>query len=635
MAAVVPSDGNMQTETDQVVTADVANKYNVKSQDVNASQSDDKEEKTEDSTTHTSEQAHTNGINTNSAVEGDPWDPLTAVDSALLSALLDPRERKALLRLEHTLTDFINSSLHFIEVGGAFNSIVLGENEGVDRGYRLEECMSPQNVQEFQFQQSRGLRQTSFQRLTLHRLADRFGIVREVIPQNEKIVTSLNLIRLIKTEESRVPDHMVGDVDLGLLIGWKNPLARENRSNTYSNNAGGTYGTNNGGGFNALWNPNGDQEMHQLSDHMGSSSLNNPSAPQPNKKMVIMKRSSTSGSNNNDNKGQKEGKSRNRKKLVDKEKAYEEARARIFGVDKKEEDEATACVIGANVEDGGEETNNGSDPSAEYTSERYEDGNVDQMATENMEKRLNPQVMEFKPLSSLEESQHSTTSIASGHEQIQMGEDCKSEEGDQSNTAAASKEKIITEEAANTKQNKKSNRNKSSGKTSPASNNNNKSTGKAVYRNRQQEEADPDFKRRSGPSYYTPQYSHNPYSPNIYNNMVNNAICGQTMGQHPNIMVGQHPGYYGQQQFYPNHLTSPQSPAFYGHQGGYPVTQNKTAPSSTQDDSSPTPAASDGNKSEESEDRTQQTKPQVLQKPPGGCGAKVAALTPEDFPALR
>jgi hypothetical protein len=117
--------------------------------------------------------------------------------------------------------------------------------------------------------------------------------------------------------------------------------------------------------------------------------------------------------------------------------------------------------------------------------------------------------------------------------------------------------------------------------------------------------------------------------------MVNNAICGQTMGQHPNIMVGQHPGYYGQQQFYPNHLTSPQSPAFYGHQGGYPVTQNKTAPSSTQDDSSPTPAASDGNKSEESEDRTQQTKPQVLQKPPGGCGAKVAALTPEDFPALR
>ncbi|KAL7506686.1 hypothetical protein ACHAXN_003919 [Cyclotella atomus] len=634
MASVIPSDG---TEvTDEVATADVAdNNNNFKAQDVNAPQSYYKEEKTEDSTTHTSNQANTNDTNATSAVDGDSWDPLTTVDSALLSALLDPRERKALLRLERALTDFINSSLHFIEVGGAFNAIVLGENEGVDRGYSLEECMSPQNVQEFQFQQSRGLRQTSFQRLTLHRLADRFGIVREVIPQNENIVTSLNLIRLIKTEESRVPDHMVGEVDLGLLVGWKNPLARENRSSNYNNNNGG-YGTNNGGGFNTLWSPNGDQELHQLSDHMGSSSLNNPPAaqPQPSKKMVIMKRSSTSGSNNNDSKGKKEGKSRNRKKLVDKEKAYEEARARIFGVEKKEGDKATSCVAGENVEAGVDENHNGSDRSAECM-DGCQDGNVDQTIVENPEKKqLNPQVMEFKPLSSLEESQHSTTSVVTGDEQIEAGEDCESEEGDQNNTAAESKEKIITEESSNTKQNKKANKTKSSGKTSPSSNNNNKSTGKAVYRNRQQEEADPDFKRRSGPSYYTPQYSHNPYAPNIYNNMVNVSMCGQTMGQHPNMMAGQHPGYYGQQQFYPNHLTSPQSPAFYGHQGGYPVTQNKAAPSAPQDNARPASAV-DGNKQKESGSKTQQTKPQVLQKAPGGCGTKVAALRPEDFPALR
>lgn len=638
MAAVLSPDNNIDAEAaDGVFSADLAISSIEKAQDASAPPSVDKEEKTEDpSNGNVTSDRTSNG-------EAPQWDPLATVDSALLSALLDPRERRALLRLERVLAEFTDSALNSIEVGGAFNTIVLGENEGVDRGYKLEECMNPQNVQEFQFQQSRGLRQTSFQRLILHRLADRFGIVREVIPQNENIVTSLNLIRLIKTEESCVPERMVAEVDPSVLVGWRNPLARDSRSNNNMgyNNSGGC-GNNNAGGYTALWSPNGEQDnMHHLSDHMANSSLNNPQAPQPTKKMVIMKRSSTGGSNNDGGKGKKEGKSRNRKKLVDKEKAYEEARARIFGVEKGDDD---VGVDGANE---------GAAYNAENT-EEDEKGTVQGASGDSSpdskteKKQLNPQVTEFKPHTSLEASHHSVDSMGSGSESVELGDRSK---GEKNESNASPQEKTEVGQRSNAKQNKKSSKGKS-GKTSPSTNNNSRATGKAVYRNRQQEEADPDFKRRAGPTYYTPQYAQNPYAQNVvYNNMVNVA-----MGQHPNAMGGQHPNlamqghpgqhYYGQQQFYQNHLTTPQSPYFgQGYHAQHPqdlAKQNKS-------ESSPAAlnknfAAPDSSKLKKdsivTSDETEQAKHQAPQQQDqvgtgGGCGPKVVALKPDDFPALR
>jgi len=500
---------------------------------------------------------HGNVITPQVVNNSSTWDPLATVDSALLSALCDARERKALLRLEHTLCEFTNNpSLDSIEVGGAYNSIVLAENEGVNRGRDLYTCMSPSNITEFQNQHAKGMRQTSFQRLILHRLADRFGIVREVIPQNENIVTSLNLIRLIKTEATLMPSHLLVDVDLGLLVDYKNPLARSDRNgglNSHmnmernNNNAqygysgiyNGGYNNNNCGTPNMMEQQQDHQNMRQLSDSMGSTNI------MENKKMVIMKRNNSNGENSNNNGSKKkEGTGRNRKKAVDKEKAYEEARARIFGAENKSDETRSDAVVAA-----------------------------DEIDNEKLtEKRgLNPQVTEFKPqLSFGEVSSHPSSASLTNSEPVASG---GSEDLNNAEKSNSPQESTSDEGAA------------ASTKSKPKSKSNNKKQGKAVYRNRQQEEADPDFKRRSTGSYYTPYnhaQNHNPYAPsNPYNNMVN-----VSMGNiHPNTnpasqqhmamaMGGQH--YYGQPSggYYPNHGT-PQSPAFFVPPGGFPHMPSK------------------------------------------------------------
>ncbi|KAK1745587.1 hypothetical protein QTG54_003511 [Skeletonema marinoi] len=188
-------------------------------------------------------------------------------------------------------------SLTSIDVGGAFNSIVVGlrpqqtsENEPTGGGVTDEEDATTfvpsqsQGLQDLLNQYQRGVRQTSFQRLILHRLADRFNIVREQI-------NNVN----------------------------PNPTPAANK-----------------------------EGMRTLSDNMNAASLDNaagvtsmPGPKKPNKKMVIMKRNSssnTSGSGEGGANGKREGRSR-RKKLEDREKAYEEARARIFGKEEKKEAE--------------------------------------------------------------------------------------------------------------------------------------------------------------------------------------------------------------------------------------------------------------------------------------------------------
>ena len=526
------------------------------------------------------------------------WNPLTEIDSALLSALCDSRERKALLRLEQSLVDFTKDpSLHSIEVGGAYNSIVLGKDEGVDRGLEIQKCMNAQNISEFQFQQTRGMRQTSFQRLILHRLADRFNIVREVIPQNENVVTVLNLIRLVKTDESIVPSRLLIDVDLGLLIEYKNPLARSDRQGM--NN--GYYSNGNGGE---------QEDVKPISEPMASSTSEsnlaiNMNNKMVNKKMVIMKRD-TSGSSNNNDKTKKEGKSRNsRKKLVDKEKAYEEARARIFGIDKSSE--------------GSDEGGNSNDDEG------------DEKAQKSDKAQLNPEVAAFSPQSSFGESRPPTASLES--EPNVLKEVGKEQTCEQSNK----------ERAEEDDSNQNIMQTKSPSETQ--SNNSTKSTGKAVYRNRQQEEADPDFRRRSGPSYYTNtapmQYGQNPYAQN--NPYVNVAMGQHYYGQHTTAANGAYP-------YHPNHLPTPQSPTFFmGAQNVYPIPKHAPNKVAVQDAASHSDVVATNKANESDKPQPQIMKPKGKKSTEGHatvsnnnanmsvrCSAQNnVTLKPEDFPALR
>jgi hypothetical protein len=262
---------------------------------------------------------------------------------------------------------------------------------------------------------------------------------------------------------------------------------------------------------------------------MNSSNLND--AKKTKKKMVIMKRNSSGGGADDKNKGKKNEQSRKGRKLVDREKAYEEARARIFGVE--------ADAQGAATEEGSNNDDN--------------TGGAMDGGTAEKKVQLNPQVAEFSPSS----CQSQSPAVSENAEPSGENAESKSEQVDAQTEAPA--------DAPETETKPKQQRTKMQSKQSAQ---------KAVYRNRQQEEADPDFKRRSDirPAYipaHSQPYPNNPYAPNPYVNMVNAA-----MGQHPQHLQHMHPmamqHYYNQ--YYPNHMASPQSPAYFVG-NGYPQQQ--------------------------------------------------------------
>mmetsp|Transcript_12505 Transcript_12505/g.15688 ORF Transcript_12505/g.15688 Transcript_12505/m.15688 type:complete len:885 (-) Transcript_12505:269-2923(-) len=243
------------------------------------------------------------------------------IDSALLSALCDQRERKGLLRLEQVLIDFMNErNTGFIEVGGPNNSIVIGGQTGGR--------LSQTNGEEV-----RG-RQTSFQRLCLHRLADRFNIVREssssvwTTPQGgagDEYLPPVScpspsgsimpgLIRLVKVKSSRIPPNLLIDLDVEKIDASKEGDQGDGTVRTITDNLAQTNITQNGDVV--VVGRRGNQ--------------------QPRRKMMIMKRGSSrsiSSGSDRDSRHQSQGGGRNSirgKNLSDKEKAYAEARARIF-----------------------------------------------------------------------------------------------------------------------------------------------------------------------------------------------------------------------------------------------------------------------------------------------------------------
>ena len=237
-----------------------------------------------------------------------------------------------------------------MEVGGAYNAIVVKQSsipiaEAGDRDGEIP-LVSRQGLDALIHEQQRGQKQTSFQRLILHRLADRFGILREqinnVAPDGRLVdvggITqytqnfSPGLIRLVKTDGSSMPRNLIIDVDLGLLTNYRNPRANRNFQNGY-----GGYAS--GGGYNSGYQNSGygqfDDGTAQITDQMGSATLGSNEAiaaaapKKTKKKMVIMKRDSSTGDAKD--KSKSKGKKKTKKKIEDREKAYEEARARIFG----------------------------------------------------------------------------------------------------------------------------------------------------------------------------------------------------------------------------------------------------------------------------------------------------------------
>lgn len=507
-----------------------------------------------------------------STVAADEWNPLEEVDSALLTALCDVKERKALVRLESILVDFMKDpSLPSIDVGGAFNSIVVGlrpqqqtsedqtPTTSASGGVTTEEDATTfvpsqsQGVQDLLTQYQRGIRQTSFQRLILHRLADRFNIVREQInninpiptpvTNNERntgerglvdvgannsnnYITSwvpqqqqqqqqnsypLGLIRLIKNEESCIPAHLLINLDLSLLVNYKNPRARNFVPNNNNNN-------------------NAEEGIRTLSENMNAASLDNaagvtsmPGPKKPNKKMVIMKRNSssnTAGSGEGSGNGKREGRSR-RKKLEDREKAYEEARARIFGKEEKKEAE------GGITDDRGE--------SAAAVQDNLSPLNSCHSSFSAEENTEAPPPTESES-ADVSNSGHIVPSQLISRTTPKIRSASPSPEPPSNNAVSGS----LVETEAEQKQ-------QSQSKT------------KAVYRNRQQEENDPDFRRRSAyvPAAAMGVTSSGHMPPGVPYNMVNPYAVNPysaVPGQH--VMMQQQPPH-----FYPHPgQVTPQDP---------------------------------------------------------------------------
>ena len=211
----------------------------------------------------------------------DPADfPDGTIDSALTSALRDPRERLGLLKLEQAMIDFLKSSDGYIEVGGPYNSFVVSPTSGIVSG------------QSTAFDRP----QTTFQRCILHRLADRFCIARETGSIFE------GYIRLVKLKDSKIPKRLLVDLDPSE---YGTPLAETSKSLESVTIVGSSNSSN------------------QSVFFVGSKSRN--------RKMKIMKRDSSgdsfkSSSNGSDSRSTP----RKGRNFSDKEKAYAEARARIF-----------------------------------------------------------------------------------------------------------------------------------------------------------------------------------------------------------------------------------------------------------------------------------------------------------------
>jgi len=344
------------------------------------------------------------------------------IDPALLSALRDGRERRNLLKLEQTMIELCrkNSSMHLDvlpysyyqnsnnAIGGMNNGQSgggFGNNGGVGGGGTMNG--------------NSGFRmQTSFQRLCLHRLADRFGIIREnilghpggngemhsnantsgimggnnvgIVPNVAGATTStgcvvnyggsygayfvpqqqqqqqqqqhtMNTIRLVKTRDSRIPSPLLIDLDCQHGDAVQNGVNNgDSACGAVGSGSGQWYRGENSGntasdGMAAMKETTQDmiKSLSGLSlnndtmngSNHSSANINVAGKQTKQRRPKIMKRG---GKDDKNKKGVGEkagGKKKKRLALSERERAYAEARARIFGTDVVEGD-VNAVVAG-------------------------------------------------------------------------------------------------------------------------------------------------------------------------------------------------------------------------------------------------------------------------------------------------
>jgi hypothetical protein len=251
------------------------------------------------------------GMSNATAPQVKPQVPVPEIDSALVAAMKDDRERVALWRLETTLCEFLDTNKNntagaWLEVGGPWNSIVVTDPT-LNQKLSLKQ-QAPQA-------QHAG-RQTSFQRCLVHRLADRFGIVRETGQVLE------GSIRLIKLADSKIPVPLLQDLDLNAYsaasasaVSGVDSLSRQLASQTLQPKC----------------------TTNSKTNTTNTTSTNTNGTGSKPRKMKIMKRSSkSSGSLSSPRNLQTQtsstssGGGRRQSDFSEKEKAYAEARARIF-----------------------------------------------------------------------------------------------------------------------------------------------------------------------------------------------------------------------------------------------------------------------------------------------------------------
>jgi len=297
-------------------------------------------------------------------VEYELHDP--PVDAALLAALSDPRERVSLLRLERSLVDFAtDSSLTQVEVGVGAVSTSGETSNFVSSGTPasvVDETTGnppPPSLNSInRVLQNMNLR-TSFHRKCLHKLADRFRITREVGENNT--------IRLVKGKDSKVPNKLLIDLDLAeesgiRIIGGNsgNSGHHMNAPNSIVSGKRSVLGVGVSGRAVSPVSaaiPSSQIPQDRISDNnefvsslpvrivtegMGNVHLSNGGVAgggggkrnKKKEKIKIIKRSvsnkGSSGSLNGKDSNGGYSASRRKKNLSDKEKAYAEARARIF-----------------------------------------------------------------------------------------------------------------------------------------------------------------------------------------------------------------------------------------------------------------------------------------------------------------
>mmetsp|Transcript_39992 Transcript_39992/g.96545 ORF Transcript_39992/g.96545 Transcript_39992/m.96545 type:complete len:744 (-) Transcript_39992:75-2306(-) len=290
------------------------------------------------------------------------------VDSALLSALRDPKERLGLLKLEQVVMDFLEKQPQdpYIDIGGPYNSTVVSPSLGfmnlssvvVQSSQSSSSSASslPIVFDEVAYQNlvtSCGRTQTTFHKCLVHRLGDRFEMARERAYNAEGTYYNNQYIRLCKTAETRFPLRRLLDIPQNEY--YASDALQSSMQQMTIASVGRFFGADAAAevagdrGLSVRPPNNNSSSSNGMSTDVfaepsssGATNTNPPTTGKSkNRKMVIMKRSSSNVSEGSSTSGRRSGLNNDKKStttktvnsrdsLSEKEKKYAEARARIF-----------------------------------------------------------------------------------------------------------------------------------------------------------------------------------------------------------------------------------------------------------------------------------------------------------------